>query len=259
MNRKLTIAICGGALAATVVGGASGALERPSGSLAIDATFRIYWRVDRSFCPPGTPSSADCLQAVGVAVVPGLGRATVTHRKILPGNDENCFMVQDNNVPVEVANKGALELVRPGRICVGPPPRVDGPYAFAVAGGSGKYAQATGSLSEKTSVYAGDAACRCGTAIDTWKGTLTVPGLDFDTTAPIIAGAVSKIARAPKGAKRMRVRYVVTAKDEVDGPVSATCRPRSGSFFKRGRTKVSCSAIDSSGNTAKASFRITVK
>lgn len=86
-----------------------------------------------------------------------------------------------------------------------------------------------------------------------------MPGLDFDTTPPAITGAVAKTVKAPKKVKSMRVRYVVTAKDAVDGAVPVTCKPRSGSSFKRGRTKVSCSATDSSGNTAKAAFTVTVK
>lgn len=101
--------------------------------------------------------------------------------------------------------------------------------------------------------------CRCGTARDTWTGTLTVPGLDFDITPPSLTGAVSKILRAPRGAKRMRVRYRVTAEDEVDGAVPAICTPRSGSFFKLGRTRVTCSATDSSGNTRDARFTVTVR
>jgi hypothetical protein len=168
-------------------------------------------------------------------------------------------MIQANDVPIEVADKGSLKLFRPGKICVDPPPRVDGPYTFAITGGSGEYAQASGSLSEKTSVYAGDPACRCGTAVDTWTGELVVPGLDFDTTPPMLTGPDSKTMRAPKGAIRMRVRYVVKAKDAVDGAVAVACKPRSGSFFRRGRTTVSCSATDSSANTGRARFTVTVK
>ena len=182
------------------------------------------------------------------------------HYKILPGDDENCFMIQNNTAVIEVAGKGTLKLFRPGRICApGPRPRIDGPYTFTVTDGSGTYRGASGTLTYKASIYAGDAACACGTAIDTWTGTLTVPGLDFDTTPPNVTGAVSKTVRAPNGAKRMRVRFVVRAKDAVDGSVRVTCTPRSGSFFKRGHTKVSCAATDSSANKSRARFTVTVK
>jgi HYR domain len=57
----------------------------------------------------------------------------------------------------------------------------------------------------------------------------------------------------------MRVRFAVTARDAVDGSVAVTCKPRSGTFFKRGRTTVRCSATDSSANTSGAKFTVTVK
>ena len=59
--------------------------------------------------------------------------------------------------------------------------------------------------------------------------------------------------------KRVRVTYNVTASDGADGQVPVTCDPRSGSRFPIGRTIVRCSATDSSGNTANASFRIIVR
>jgi len=66
------------------------------------------------------------------------------------------------------------------------------------------------------------------------------------------------------------VTYKVTAKDT--GPptprprcvtatcdsVPVTCKPRSGSRFKVGHTRVSCSATDDSGNKATARFTIRV-
>ena len=64
---------------------------------------------------------------------------------------------------------------------------------------------------------------------------------------------------APRGAKRARVTYTVSARDEVDGSVPVSCQPRPGSRFRIGRTAVNCSAIDGSGNTATARFTITVK
>ena len=62
-------------------------------------------------------------------------------------------------------------------------------------------------------------------AQDTWAGTITVPGMEFDLTAPTISGAVSKSVKAPKKAKSMRVRYTVKGTDAVDGPSRPTARP----------------------------------
>jgi HYR domain len=86
-----------------------------------------------------------------------------------------------------------------------------------------------------------------------------VPGVRFDLTAPTISGAVEKRVRIARRAKPARVTYTVIAQDDVDGVVTATCSPPSGSRFTVGRTQVSCSAQDASGNTSTATFTVTVK
>ena len=83
-----------------------------------------------------------------------------------------------------------------------------------------------------------------------FSGRFGVPGHTFDVTAPKLLGAGSKTARAEKGAKAARVRFEVTATDRVDGAVPVSCQPRSGSYFKVGRTTVRCVAADSTGNSA---------
>ena len=65
--------------------------------------------------------------------------------------------------------------------------------------------------------------------------------------------------KAKKGTKNARVVFTVTGQDDKDGAVATACTPRSGSRFKVGRTRVRCSATDSSGNQATASFAVTVK
>ncbi len=120
------------------------------------------------------------------------------------------------------------------------------------------YAGATGSLTFLTHVTTKPQGER-GASSDIWTGTLAVPGLEFDLTPPMISGAVSKTVRAPRRAKRVRVRYSVTAQDAVDGSVPVDCVPRSGSFFWLGRTRVACTATDSSANASGAGFTVTVK
>ncbi len=51
----------------------------------------------------------------------------------------------------------------------------------------------------------------------------------------------------------------MTAIDDVDGPVAATCIPASGSVFATGATTVACTASDQAGNTRARSFIITVR
>jgi HYR domain len=125
---------------------------------------------------------------------------------------------------------------------------------YAIAGGDGKYTGATGSGTLAIPSFTESSF----TGLQTWAGTLDVPGLEFDTTPPVLRGAVSNTVKA-KTKKGAVVRYTVTASDAVDGSVPVVCKPRSGSRFKVGRTTVKCSAADTSGNVASATFKVTVK
>ncbi len=50
-----------------------------------------------------------------------------------------------------------------------------------------------------------------------------------------------------------------TATDVVDGPITPSCLPASGSIFALGMTAVTCSATDAANNTASDSFNVTVQ
>lgn len=240
------------AIALTLAAGASAAPMRTSGTLRLNATLTSIHLANPDYCPPGSSGIVTCVRYVGEGEIPGLGRATSTYTKTVP-DDANCPIILHNSVVIEVAGKGTLELSRPGMVCGSLNlPVTFGPLEFTVTGASGMYAGASGSLTFKSVVDFVDST-------DTWAGMLTVPGVDFDITPPIFTGAASKTVRAPRGAKRMRVRYTVAAQDAVDGSVAVACTPRSGSWFKRGRTKVSCLAIDSSGNTGRATFTVVVR
>jgi HYR domain-containing protein len=80
----------------------------------------------------------------------------------------------------------------------------------------------------------------------------------LDTTPPIISVPVEVVADAtgPTGAV---VSYAASAEDDVDGPVPVTCNPASGSTFPIGMTSVTCTASDSAGNEASASFDVHVR
>lgn len=62
-------------------------------------------------------------------------------------------------------------------------------------------------------------------------------------------------ATSPSGAV---VNFTVSAIDQEDGSIAATCDQVSGSMFSIGTTTVSCSATDSASNTANGSFNVTV-
>jgi HYR domain-containing protein len=91
------------------------------------------------------------------------------------------------------------------------------------------------------------------------SGVLDGPGQELDTSPPVLHGARNTTVSAPRGKTRVRARFYVWAVDSVDGTLPVACTPRSGSFFKLGRTKVTCSASDSSSNARQARFWITVR
>ena len=221
----------------TLAASASGAPTRASGTLQLEAQFHLKW--SNVACPPGTSPSNGCFLFAGNGVAPGLGLATVTYTLLDDEPVPGCHHFDFTPVAISVAGKGQIDatLVDPKTKCL-VAPNPFGTFRASFTGGSGAYANASGSGSVQIQIIGSDS----GVSIDSWAGMLTVPGLEFDVTPPALRGAVSKTVRAPKGANGLRVRYTVSAQDAVDGPVPATCRPRSGSFFKVGRTKVACSA-----------------
>lgn len=237
---------------------ASGASAHALGTVQLHATFADTFY--ESPCPPGSPvpQQVECFRFTGKGLVPGLGKTTVTWTLIddltagLP-----CQHFDFMAIVVEVSGKGRIDasLTDPKTRCWTRPPVVAGPFQGTITAGSGSYAGASGNV--QVTLNLRDEVGGAGDAVESWTGTLTVPGLDFDLTVPTFYGVHNKTVRARK-AKRVRVRYVVTAKD---GGVAVVvkCTPRSGSFFKRGSTKVTCSATDPNGNTASAMFVVTVR
>ena len=79
---------------------------------------------------------------------------------------------------------------------------------------------------------------------DTAPPDLTVP-------APIVSEATS--------ASGATVVYAASALDVVDGSVTPSCDPPSGSTFAIGSTRVTCTATDAHGNPATRTFTIEVR
>ena len=78
-----------------------------------------------------------------------------------------------------------------------------------------------------------------------------------DTTPPVLT-LPSNIEVTTESASGKNVSYTASATDNLDGPITPTCSPSSGSLFPVGDTTVSCSATDSHSNTATGGFTITV-
>jgi len=212
-------------------------------------------------CAAGTPTSIECFARTGTGMIRGLGTVTESFAYSVDpspaGCDRDMIRVLPTTARLSVAGKGELELRIDGSGCVPrvPPQPVRAEANFTITGGSGIYAGATGAGRYGDLSY-GPPAWR---GRDTWTGTLVAPTLNFDLTPPQVTGATSRTASAPRNRKRVRVSYAVTARDDVDGARPVTCRPSSGSWFVLGRTRVQCSASDTSGNESTATFSITVK
>jgi hypothetical protein len=80
-----------------------------------------------------------------------------------------------------------------------------------------------------------------------------------DTTDPIISGMPSNISTTTMNSAGKVVTWTSpSASDIVDSSVPVICSPASGSTFAIGTTTVTCTATDDSGNSANASFTVTV-
>lgn len=77
-----------------------------------------------------------------------------------------------------------------------------------------------------------------------------------DVTPPVVTVESKTVeATSPAGAT---VTYDASAVDNVDGPLTPTCVPPSGSVFALGATIVTCEATDAAGNTGSNTGTITV-
>ena len=80
-----------------------------------------------------------------------------------------------------------------------------------------------------------------------------------DTTPPVITLGVTSISVEATTGSGATVTYAQpTGLDAVDGAVPVSCTPPSGSTFPLGTSTVTCTATDIAGNTATATFTVTV-
>ena len=258
-----------GEVSARAVAGATGALAAPArgesaastatGTLALRASLPME-SIRAGACPPGVSASTFCPARTAVGVAPGLGRVTYSYAYLVDLSHPSCSSgfakVLGYPVRFTVVGKGEIHFAVSETACLPESAGRSAGQAFTITGGSGMYAGASGSGTVERIL---GITARGATGAEKWIGTLNVPGLEFDVSPPALSGTTSKTVRVSKRVKRVRVRYEVTATDRVDGPVSASCRPRSGSRFKIGRTVVRCSTTDTSGNTANAAFTIRVR
>jgi hypothetical protein len=255
-------AVCACASCAAVVCASLVPLASGSAVGTITVSMKVTIADAYRSCPPGTPAEATgCFSRKGAADVRGLGRVEESWDLVVEETPAGCRPASVRFLPstarFTVFGKGAIDVQVNGPHCLPftPPLPLKGTETFTVTGGSGKFAGASGA---GTVYHFSNGPGLPG--YDTWSGTLAVLGFEFDLTPPTITGAADKRVRAPRNTKRIRVRYHVSARDDVDGAVPVACRPKSGSFFPVGRrTIVRCSATDTSANTQRAQFAVTVR
>jgi hypothetical protein len=249
LSARLAALACVLALAAMLTA-TSGAA--PVGSLALNASFVFKWGQPAT-CPAGVdPSLSSCLPQSAQTVIRGLGSVSLSSLAVITETPlgSGCWLWRITG-SLSVAGKGGIEFTATAPGCQ---QQATSTLTYTVTGGSGKYAGGTGSGTLAIPSFTESNF----TGTQSWTGTLDVPGLEFDTTAPVLHGATNKTVRT-KAKTGARVRFAVTASDAVDSSVPVACKPPSGSRFKVGKTTVKCSAADSSGNVASGSFKVTVR
>jgi HYR domain len=223
----------------------------------------LAWRGGDAACPTGYPATTECHpHPGGPTAVPGLGfvsQSLLFAVDIAPsGCPAGTQRALSYPAQLVVEDRGTILLsVAASDTCAEMGvPVLSVAQTFTITGGTGVFAGASGSgIVSRSRVR-----CCPGFGTDNWDGTITAPGLVVDLTPPTIQGAHNRVVRAPRTARRIRVRYKVTALDAIDGALRPTCRPRSGSRFRVGRrATVRCSVSDHSANVSRAKFMITVR
>lgn len=256
MRRKRVIVAVGGLVAVLSVGVPT-SVPFTAGTLNLTLDLRVVSPPES--CSPEASGATECREErTGKGTASGLGIVSESYFWVFGMGPPTC---PSNDVGKPLATTGRLVVAAKGEIqfalaegarCVAREPTGSEPQTFTVTGGTGVFAGASGNGTVTRSL-------RFGSGVERWRGTLVVPGHEFDVRPPILTVTTAKTVRARKGAKSVRVTYKVTARDAVDGVVPVTCEPHSGARLPLGRTAVTCTAVDSSANTRRATFGITVR
>ena len=246
--------------AATAAASAASEPQVAAGELG----FQLTLRQSGPFQLPCPTDAVACVPWTGSGSVRGLGEVSVTYDWLLGVGPPACaadFAKRLTTIGrLSVAGKGTINVTfaEGARCSPFEGGRLDWwyePQEFAITGGTGRFAAATGRGTRVMRLVVAGASA----ATEAWMAKLEVPGQVFDVTPPTLRGATGKTVLVSNGARSARVTFTVTPTDGVDGAVPVSCRPRSGSRFKLGRTTVRCEATDSSGNTAREAFTVTVE
>jgi hypothetical protein len=227
-------------------------------TLSLDALFKAPFRVagQGTACGPSIPGETFCYPAAATPTIAGLGKTTVAWTTLEDRSDPSpdCAHAKIDPLPIVVLGKGEIDLAAQSSGCQ---PYADPQaLAYTVVGSSGIYTGAAGSGTFTLLSHTEPPSPRV--VYVELSGTISVPGLSFDTTKPVLSRLKNLVAKTTSR-RGKRVRFTVTATDAVDGSVPVTCSPPPGSLFHVGRTRVSCKAVDASGNIVTGRFTVTVR
>ena len=249
------------ALAAVVLpASVTASSTRTTGTLNLNASVALN-HGDVNSSEPCVPPADECVSRRMFGPFPGLSQIDARYDVRADFAGPACAApdarVLGHPLRLAVAGKGVIDLVAADAPCVALGEVVNEAQTFTIIGGTGSYVGASGSGTMTPSL--GPLGDRGRFGRMTLTGTLNVPGLEFDVTPPSLTGATNKTVKAKKGKKFARVAFRVTALDDREGALPVSCSPRSGFAFPIGKTRVDCDATDSSANSVKSSFTVTVK
>lgn len=188
-----------------------------TGTLALNASLALTSRIGACPTPPGAD---DCALRTISGLFPGLGSVTGTYEFYVKTAPPPCGAGLGKALayPIRfaVASKEDITVAVAEGPCTDQESIRTQTQSFTVTEGTGIYAGVSGSGSLAGTLGADTGTGRSGQ--EQWTGTLTVPGLEFDTTRPTLSNATRKTVRAKKGAKSASVVFRVTAQDDKDGP-----------------------------------------
>ncbi len=107
--------------------------------------------------------------------------------------------------------------------------------------------------------FAGNGYVGCFDANECPNGDCTsrLP-IGFEAAEPPVVTTSGNVTVAAAGADGAVATFTATAQDKVDGKISASCSPASGSKFPAGKTTVSCWATNSLGKLGLAGLVVDV-
>src|SRR5919204_4304790 len=240
-------------IAAFALIGAAVAVGATADGPVLPLDFKLNATFEEPPCSGQQITGVTCFHMNGTTVIAGLGSAVIDFDVVIDRRDpqNKCAAWTIRNGTISAA-KGTVLFDGSNEGCA---PILEGSGGTMKLGLRGRDALAAGS-GAATAVFSQFANLAPSRITSTWTGTFTVPGHSFDTTPPTL-NAKTKVVRIRKG-RSTHVRYSVSAQDAVDGGIPVTCTPASGSVFRIGKTRVTCSATDTSGNTGTATFFVVV-